>query len=298
MRSKKAEPGRPSLHQTFASGGRPFLPPRATPLRFFRRAFLQKRPSPRTSAPVLCRPRTIACHLLPKPSARGSAPSCLLHDPAASAAGTGGAADAVSTLLHPPVWRDHAARPFSAAAHLQVFRQAFLQKGRYLPRRSARASLPPSASAAHLTTRPFLQRRCCFARPPAVHPRRGETGRGGRIFRKCPPVRSEPAFSAPFPLSRGADSAPRLMQVFRQAFLQKGRHPLAPPPPPASPNRTDTTEKRPPLFQRQPFPAQKYRVAESKYGQPDHAGNLFQLLRRRIADRAADVHQRIGILSA
>ena len=53
MRSKKAGPGRPSLHQTFASGGRPFLPPRATPLRFFRQAFLQKRPSPRAAAPFL-----------------------------------------------------------------------------------------------------------------------------------------------------------------------------------------------------------------------------------------------------
>ena len=51
MRSKKAGPGRPSLHQTFASGGRPFLPPRATPLRFFRQAFLQKKAvTPRRSA--------------------------------------------------------------------------------------------------------------------------------------------------------------------------------------------------------------------------------------------------------
>ena len=249
MRSKKAGPGRPSLHQTFASGGRPFLPPRATPLRFFRQAFLQKRPSPRAAAPFLPRgyiplhpPHLCSCALPPPynsvpPVAEAiRARQCPFLSLALSRGirrrnGRGGGCR-IHTFA-PPVWRDHAAQPFSAAAHLQVFRQAFLQKGRYLPRRSARASLPPSASAAHLTTRPFLQRRCCFARPPAVHPRRGETGRGGRIFRKCPPVRSKPAFSAPFPLSRGADSAPRRMQFFRQAFLQKGRHPLAPPPPPA-----------------------------------------------------------------
>ena len=41
---------------------------------------------------------------------------------------------------------------------------------------------------------------------------------------KCLPVRSEPAFSALFSRSRVA-FCPRLMQVFRQAFLQKGRQP-------------------------------------------------------------------------
>ena len=151
MRSKKAEPGRPSLHQTFASGGRPFLPPRATPLRFFRRAFLQKKAAP----PHLC-----SCALPPPynsvpPVAEAiRARQCPFLSLARSRGirrrnGRGGGCR-IHTFA-PPVWRDHAAQPFFAAVHLQVFRQAFLQKGRYLPRRSARAGLPPSASAAHLT---------------------------------------------------------------------------------------------------------------------------------------------------
>ena len=106
----------------------PAHPPRGL-CRFFARPFCKKaviplapqRPFcrldiflciPRTSAPVLCRPRTIARPLLPKPSARGSAPARLLQRPAASAAGTGGAADAVSVLLHPLCGANYAARPF------------------------------------------------------------------------------------------------------------------------------------------------------------------------------------------
>lgn len=70
---------------------------------------------------------------------------------------------------------------------------------------------------------PFLQRLRFFARRPLLPAGEKQDAAYGNLH-KCLPVRSEPAFSALFSRSRVA-FCPRLMQVFREAFLQKGRHP-------------------------------------------------------------------------
>ena len=62
-----------------------------------------------------------------------------------------------------------------------------------------------------------------FARRPFLPAGEKQDAAYGNLH-KCLPVRSEPAFSVLISRSRVA-FCPRLMQVFRQAFLQKGRQP-------------------------------------------------------------------------
>ena len=82
-----------------------------------------------------------------------------------------------------------------------------------------------------------------FARRPLLPAGEKQDAADGNLH-KCLPVRSEPAFSVLFSRSRVA-FCPRLMQVFREAFLQKGRHPRGSALPPAR-TRAPAVSREPP----------------------------------------------------
>ena len=149
----------------------------------------------------------------------------------------------------PPVWRKSCVSGrFPAAAAMQIFRQAFLQKGRQ-PAPQRTVSHPSPRAAAHRTdpTAPWRPPRnhyssagqplprpapapwwrgtrlCCRPTLRSPHPapscgtrRPARSGGGCRIFSLAQPVWHESCASGRFPTAAA-------MQIFRQAFLQKGR---------------------------------------------------------------------------